>query len=234
MAAMPPRIDRAPKGRWLPLGQAAALLGVDEATLRHWADTGRVRTFRTPGGHRRFREDDLHALLQHEAPRVDDLAHLVRRRSARVLAGAPARPLQRRPWFSALDPALRAQAREHGRQLFAAVVQFMAQPEARRTLRQQLLARAARYGSELQRGGIGPAEAAEAFAYFRHLVLTMVTAPRGRGGLLDERQVRTLIETSDLLDAVFIAMLRAHEAAPVRPGRRGAADDATAAWYEPH
>ncbi|MDR7532880.1 MAG: helix-turn-helix domain-containing protein [Armatimonadota bacterium] len=231
---MSARTDRPREGRWLPLGQAAALLGVDEATLRHWADMGRVRTFRTPGGHRRFREDDLHALLQREAPKVEDLGHLLRRRSARVLAGAPARPLQRRPWFSALDPALRARAREHGRHLFAAVVQFMAHPEVRRTLRQQLLERAARYGSDLRRAGVGPAEAAEAFAYFRHVVLKMVTDPRGRGGLLDEAQVRTLLETSDLLDAVFTAMLRAQDAAPGHPGRRADQRGATAPPPERH
>jgi hypothetical protein len=37
----------------------------------------------------------------------------------------------------------------------------------------------------------------------------MVTKSRGRGGMLDETQVKTLMEISDLLDAVFLAMLRA-------------------------
>ena len=59
--------------QWMSLGEAASRLGVDEATLRHWADTGRVKTFRTPGGHRRFREGDVQALLQQEAPRVENL-----------------------------------------------------------------------------------------------------------------------------------------------------------------
>jgi hypothetical protein len=95
----------------------------------------------------------------------------------------------------------------------------MAYPEMRRTLRQQLLERAARYGGDLHRAGLGPAETAEAFAYFRRLVLKMVTDPRGRGGLLDEGQVRTLIETSDLLDAIFVAMLRAQGVGPGHAGR---------------
>lgn len=185
------------------------MLGVDEATLRHWADTGRVRTFRTPGGHRRFLGDDLQTLIRRDVPRVEDLGSLVARRSARLLARAPARPLRKRAWFSALDEDLRARARDHGRRLFAAVVRHVTDPAARRMIRLELLDRAAGYGQDLCRAGVSPAAAAEAFGYFRHLLLKMVTEPRGRGGLLDEAQVKTLIETSDLLDEVFQTMLRA-------------------------
>ncbi len=44
-------------GAWLPLREASRRLGVSPATLRTWADEGRVPSFRTPGGHRRFRAD---------------------------------------------------------------------------------------------------------------------------------------------------------------------------------
>jgi len=40
---------------WLPLRDAAKEMGVSATTLRAWADDGRVQTYRTPGGHRRFR-----------------------------------------------------------------------------------------------------------------------------------------------------------------------------------
>ncbi|MBI3997742.1 MAG: helix-turn-helix domain-containing protein [Armatimonadetes bacterium] len=217
-------MEKSSAGRWLSLGQAASMLGVDQATLRHWADTGRVRTFRTPGGHRRFLKDDLHALIQPEVPRVEDLRPLVERRSAKLLAGAPAKPLQTRPWFASLDPRLRESARERGRQLFAALVRFIAEPGARRTIRQELLEQARAYGAELHQAGVRPADAAEAFGYFRHLVLKMITDPRGRGGMLDERQVRALLDVSDLLDVVFLTMLRTWDAG--RKPRRKAHSDA--------
>src|SRR5688500_19998955 len=41
-------------GRWLSLGPASQLLGVDPDTLRRWADDGRVPAWSIPGGHRRF------------------------------------------------------------------------------------------------------------------------------------------------------------------------------------
>lgn len=195
--------------RWLSLGEAASLLGVDEATLRHWADTGKVKTFRTPGGHRRFQEHDLRALIQHETPKVEDLGHLVERRSARVLAAAPAQALHDRPWFASLDEALRAKARDRGRRLLADVVQFVADTKARKNIKARLEDQGHEYGRELQQAGLSPADAAEAFGYFRHLVLEMMTEPRGRGGLLDEEQIHTLVDVSDLLDQVFLAMMRA-------------------------
>jgi excisionase family DNA binding protein len=196
-------------GRWLSLGEAASRLGVDEATLRHWADTGKIRTFRTPGGHRRFQQEDLQALIQREIPRVDDLADLVERRSAKLLARSPARPLQGRPWFGRLDDAMRARAREYGRDLFESVVRFVAEPAARRPVHEHLLARSAQYGVELRQAGVTPADAAEAFAFFRELVLKLVTEPRGRGGMLDEQQVRTLLDVSALLDEIFATILLA-------------------------
>jgi excisionase family DNA binding protein len=49
---------------WLTLGEAARYLGVAQSTVRKWADMGRVETFKTPGGHRRFRRDDLDRFMQ--------------------------------------------------------------------------------------------------------------------------------------------------------------------------
>lgn len=47
----------------LGVPEVAGLLGVDEKTIRNWADTGRLQCWRTPGGHRRFRRADIDALL---------------------------------------------------------------------------------------------------------------------------------------------------------------------------
>jgi excisionase family DNA binding protein len=55
--------ERARGGDWLTLGEAAAYLGVAQSTIRKWSDGGRVQAFKTPGGHRRFRREDLDAYL---------------------------------------------------------------------------------------------------------------------------------------------------------------------------
>jgi excisionase family DNA binding protein len=53
---------------WLTLGQAARYLGVAQSTIRKWSDSGRVRAFKTPGRHRRYRRADLDAFLDRSAP----------------------------------------------------------------------------------------------------------------------------------------------------------------------
>lgn len=51
----------------LRVGEAAALIGVSADTLRRWEKSGRISSFRTPTGHRRFRRDDVEALLKASA-----------------------------------------------------------------------------------------------------------------------------------------------------------------------
>jgi excisionase family DNA binding protein len=53
---------------WLTLGQAARYLGVAQSTIRKWSDNGRVRVYKTPGRHRRYRRDDLDAFLERSGP----------------------------------------------------------------------------------------------------------------------------------------------------------------------
>jgi excisionase family DNA binding protein len=48
--------------RWLSLGPASRIVGVDPDTLRRWADDGRVEAYVTPGGHRRFDRQMLERL----------------------------------------------------------------------------------------------------------------------------------------------------------------------------
>jgi len=43
---------------------AADALGVSLRTLARYAAQGRLPVYRTPGGHRRFRRDDLERLLR--------------------------------------------------------------------------------------------------------------------------------------------------------------------------
>ena len=47
----------------LSTGPAAERLGVSSQTLRKWENDGLIRAVWTPGGNRRFRVEDLDALL---------------------------------------------------------------------------------------------------------------------------------------------------------------------------
>ena len=50
--------------RLLTPGEVAALFRGDPKTVTRWAAAGRIGSIRTPGGHRRFRESEVKALLE--------------------------------------------------------------------------------------------------------------------------------------------------------------------------
>jgi excisionase family DNA binding protein len=52
-----------PNERLLTPGEVATLFRVDPKTVTRWATAGRIGSIRTPGGHRRFRESEVKALL---------------------------------------------------------------------------------------------------------------------------------------------------------------------------
>lgn len=57
-------------GRWrkgdrlLTPGDVASIFRVDPKTVTRWATAGLISSIRTPGGHRRFRESEVRALLE--------------------------------------------------------------------------------------------------------------------------------------------------------------------------
>lgn len=56
------------KRKWYAVSAAADLLGISSRTLLRWSEAGRIETWQTPGGHRRFHARDLARLR--EATRV--------------------------------------------------------------------------------------------------------------------------------------------------------------------
>lgn len=54
--------------RLLTPGEVASLFRVDPKTVTRWAAAGRIGSIRTPGGHRRFRESEVRALLTGDLP----------------------------------------------------------------------------------------------------------------------------------------------------------------------
>jgi excisionase family DNA binding protein len=48
-------------------GEVARKLGVDPKTLSRWAKAGKIPSIRTLGGHRRYRESVVNAILEQDA-----------------------------------------------------------------------------------------------------------------------------------------------------------------------
>ncbi len=50
--------------QWYPVSAAADFLGISGRTLLRWSKAGRIETWQTPGGHRRFHVRDLTRLRE--------------------------------------------------------------------------------------------------------------------------------------------------------------------------
>lgn len=53
---------------FLTTGQVARILRASQSAVSRWADAGELTYFRTPGGHRRFRREDIEAFLKTQEP----------------------------------------------------------------------------------------------------------------------------------------------------------------------
>lgn len=53
----------------LTVSQAAAELGVSVATVRRWSNAGHLQGYRTPGGQRRFTQEQIDLFLESLRPK---------------------------------------------------------------------------------------------------------------------------------------------------------------------
>lgn len=64
----------APEPAFLNRGEVARLFGVSVSTVTRWARTGLLKAVRTPGGHYRFRAEDMRRAARAGSP--DELVRL--------------------------------------------------------------------------------------------------------------------------------------------------------------
>lgn len=213
------------QGQWLSLGEACRLLQVKEATLRHWADLGHLRVYRTPGGHRRFSREDVLSLTQPaavpaEAESRERLEGSTLRRIRRRLGHED---VARQSWFQSVEEEGRDRMRLFGRRLLSLLLQE-SQPRRRRqeTLEEALML-GHEYGAEMADRHTPLKDTVEAFVFFRTMVLDS-----GNGASWPQ-----VLETSD---RVLVGIVESYEkrlnrnggdSVPARGGanaRRGAAE----------
>jgi DNA-binding transcriptional MerR regulator len=175
------------------------MLGVDETTLRGWADGGKVRVFRTPGGHRRFNIADLDALLN-ETSR-GSRGGFARREHAE----SPRHWFAARSWFREIDDEARARARAQCGRLMEALEAYVDGGQAHD------LGSARRIGGDLgrevARWGLTPAQSTEIFLHFKRGVFDMLAGVRRTSS----GQVRSLRSADDFLGEALHAMIEAFE-----------------------
>ena len=203
--------------RWLTLGQACRVLNVDESTLRRWADAGQVRTFRTPGGHRRFAEADVGAIVGGRSRRqVSDVGDVATRRIRQQLHRAG--PAQA-DWYASVDESQRERLRPLGRRLVSLVADYVAKRGRRSSLMEEARVTGAEYGAELASTGLTLSQAMHAFTFFRRSLDRSAKQALAKAGTPATESVEVCEQIMALADEVLMGIAGAYDTAPPA-GRR--------------
>ena len=187
---------------WLSLQEASERLHVHADTLRQWADRGRIRSFRTPGGHRRFQAADVEALATQSSP---ELGLLLYASVGRARMAASAGQLASEPWYSSFDEAAKERQRALGHDLMRLLVEYAAQPDKKNAAAINDLGE--RYAAMAHGVGLSLGDAMRAFHLFDTVVSSSVDELALAHVAADAELER---EVSWFLNEVLIAMVEAY------------------------
>jgi excisionase family DNA binding protein len=194
------------------LSEARRTLGLSASTLRRLADSGTIRTFVTPGGHRRFSRTSVQALLPTDLPHRPPMARLgeTPERLVRRYHRAAAQAL---PWIGDLDSEDRLRFRAGGRRIVTALLAALDAPgpRARRRCLSEARAAGAEYGRAAGAAGLPASVTVEVFARMRQPFLEELSALARRRDFDAAATTGMLAEATAALDDLLLSTLRARE-----------------------
>jgi excisionase family DNA binding protein len=209
---------------WVTLTEACRLLGVSPSTVRRWGDSGMVRTYTTPGGHRRFSRAGLEAMLPvrpTSRPSLTDLGETPGRLARSYRRASDDGP-GRMPWVSELDDAARERFRGYGRGIVSSLVAALDADDPARLA--ELLRSAedacAHYGRLAAGEALGASMTADIFLRFRLPFLDELAALARRREFDATATSALIADANAALDGLLLATLRGWEAASAGSARR--------------
>ena len=204
---------RADDGRWVTLGRASEILGVDDSTLRRWADSGRLRVYRTPGGHRRFSLVNLEEILAGDAKHrgSDEIERLAVARIRRQLQRARQ---HEDVWYTSLSEAHRQSLRDHGRRLIEMVGEYINRRSRRSGLLEEAREIGGAYGSVLIEAGLPLPSAIGAYIGFRRTMDETTRQAALHEALPTEEALEACGQVQALGDQVLRGLVAAYELQP--------------------
>lgn len=200
--------------RWLSIDAACKMIGVDQSTLRRWSDSGKIPVFRTPGGHRRYSQDDLNAFLSGDSrPKRRMSRQLLTDMSMAGYEPDYLDAATRLPWYQAYDVQTLQDLRLLGRQMVELTMSYISGRGDRKQILHESRDISREYGRRSAEAGLTTAEALEAFLFFRRPVFNAVNQYIEQEKIGSRRSCRIMSELTAYMDDVLLATIQAHEEA---------------------
>ncbi len=201
------------RSRWLTLSEAAQKLGVHATTLRRWADEGAIRCLRTPGGHRRFLEADVHAFIRSQIDSVDQRpsGELERALILHTRHEMESKNPGDVAWLTAFDEEERAARRESGRRLVGLAIQFTSRSKGHEKVLDDGRRTGRQYGWDAAEHGLSLVDTAQAFLFFRETLISSAQGALPARHWYDEESAYIRRGLGQFLDEVLLAAIAAYE-----------------------
>lgn len=198
----------------LSITQAAKLLGVHPLTLRNWAEKGHVPHYRTPGGHRRFRREDLQALLSkmNQGAPEPALARVAHQAVQQALATRPEQPSEGAPlaWQFNLGEQQRLAMRTVGQKMLGLVIQYVA-GDANGVILQKGRDIGRTYGKFARQNGLSMSETVATFNFFRDTIIEVTFESPANAVDIDASNPQLYRRLNHFFNEVLVATVRAAE-----------------------
>ena len=216
--------------RWLSLKQASKLLGIHPVTLRIWADTGKIPCTRTPGGHRRFAEEDIKAFFESDSSRAEasDVELKVQNSLERARWEMSKIGMKAENWYDVFDQAGRHREREIGQRLLTLLVLYATgEQEEPGPSESGMLHEACEIGGQMGRYtaevGLSLAETLRVFLMFESSAIDAAVPALARPGRIDEHDIQVHARAHAFMREVLFALLEVYQGSV-----RGRANDGPA------
>lgn len=203
--------------RWVSLRRACDILGVDESTLRRWADTGRLRVYRTPGGHRRFSLPDLESMVAGES-RNRGAEEIERIAVAKIRRQLQRARQQEDGWYTSLSESNRELLRDLGRRLVEMAGEYLDKRTRRSGLLEEAMELGEQYGRILIDAGLPLPSAVNAYIGFRKTMDETTRQTAIREGMPLDEALAAYGQVHALGDQVLLGLASAYEGLPTAVG----------------
>lgn len=195
---------------WLSLSEAAQLLGVHPGTIRLWSDKGVLPTYKTQGGHRRYRRAEiLLRAKENGAPREPAEENLLPDIIQAVRAQISDARLETQSWYRKLDEEARAQYRMSGRSLFQGLMAYIA-AEEEKDAAAEAYAIGYEYASRARRYNLDYVDATQAFLCFRDALVTSFVKIYGEAKAPADRVARAYLKIHAFTDEILVSLLKTY------------------------
>ena len=159
---------------WVSLRRAADILGVHPATVRNWADSGKLPFRRTAGKHRRFNINDL-SNYAHSGGDLEpiELQVIMQNALGQTRMEVGSERLESAPWYAAMSDDSKQHLREQGRRVLEAMRKFVADGAPDEGL-SSAISLGKDYAAHLIADGITLPQAIRGFYFFSDFVLNSI------------------------------------------------------------